>query len=776
MTLYYKHILLVVCATSQLLFLSCVVQDNAMLEVPTKKVMQVVDKMDNSGHPNLMLTKEGVAKIKASLGKAPLFDEVLANTITEIDAEIATGIHVPIPKDMSGGYTHQRHKKNWFVMQKAGVLYQVTGEEKYAIYIRDMLLEYADMYPTLPLHPTDRSYATGKIFWQCLNDANWLVYVSQAYDCIYNFLTPQEIEKLEKDLFRPYADFLSTGNPRFFNRIHNHSTWANAAVGMIGLVMDDEDLVHKSLYGLDINKNKKNERDNDGGLIRPDDQKKAGFLAQLDGSFSPDGYFTEGPYYLRYAIFPFLQFSKSLANNKPELEILEYRDKILEKAVYSLLYQTDANGLFYPINDAQKGMSWNAREVVTAVDLAYYNYGNDPMLLSVAQKQGTVALDEAGFAVAKALADGLAKPMKQKSIAYQDGPDGTEGGIGILRNSTALDNELCLVMKYSAQGMGHGHFDKLSYSLYDETGEVLQDYGAARWVNIDQKGGGRYLKENNSWAKQSIAHNTLVIDETSHYEGDIRIGEKHHPDLYYFQGTGDVQVVSAKSQNAYTDSELHRIMVLVKDKNFRHPILIDVFKATSENKHQYDLPIWFQGHLLLTNFDYKKENTTLNILGKGHGYQHLWKEAIGKTEGELAHINWFSNDKFYSMTSAVSPEDELIFARLGANDPEFNLRHDPAFIIRKKDSKDATFVSIIEPHGIYNRVTELAEHPFTSIEKLSVLYDDANYTIIQFSNKEGKEWTLSLAHNDASVMSKHQVKVGATSFEWTGVYWLSSNS
>ena len=92
-------------------------------------------------------------------------------------------------------------------------------------------------------------------------------------------------------------------------------------------------------------------------------------------------------------------------------------------------------------------------------------------------------------------------------------PTGTKEVIGILRTSTAPGNELCLVVKYSAQGMGHGHFDKLSYSLYDETGEIMQDYGAARWVNIDQKGGGRYLVENNTWAKQSIAHNTLVINE-----------------------------------------------------------------------------------------------------------------------------------------------------------------------------------------------------------------------------------------------------------------------
>ncbi len=740
--------------------------------MPSNEVASTVEGMNTSNHPNLILTKEGVANIKASLGKVPLFDQALAETITEVDAEIVSGIHVPIPKDMAGGYTHQRHKKNWFILQKAGVLYQVTGEEKYGVYIRDMLLEYAEMYPTLPIHPTDRSYATGKIFWQCLNDANWLVYVSQAYDAIYNFCTAAEREKLEKDLFRPYADFLSTGNPKFFNRIHNHSTWGNAAVGMIGLVMDDQELIDRALYGLNIDTNKKNERDNDGGLIRPDGLKKAGFLAQLDGSFSPDGYFTEGPYYLRYAIFPFLQFGKALANNRPELGILTYRDEILKKAVYALLYQTDKNGLFFPINDAQKGMSWNAREVIMAVDLAYQHYGEDPMLLSVAEKQGKVILDEAGFMVARDLSKGLAVPMQQKSIAYKDGADGKQGGVAILRNNTAEENELCLVMKYSEQGMGHGHFDKLSYSLYDETGEIMQDYGAARWVNIDQKGGGRYLKENNTWAKQSIAHNTLVINETSHYNGDIRIGEKYHPDLYYFQGEGDVQVISAKSKNAYEDVEMHRTMVLIKDENFKHPILMDVFKASGKTKSQFDLPIWFQGHLLLTNFDYKSELSELKTLGKGHGYQHLWKEASGKAKGNNAHINWFSNGKFYSMTSVVDANDDLIFARLGANDPTYNLRHDPTFIIRKKDSQQATFVSIIEPHGGYNLATELAEQPFTSVEQLSILQDDDNYTIIQFRNKAGKEWTLSLAHNDASETSKHRVKVGATFYEWTGVYQL----
>jgi hypothetical protein len=138
-------------------------------------------------HPNLILTKEGVKTIRNSKDKAPLFEEVLAITKAEVDAEIEAGIFVPIPKDMAGGYTHERHKRNFFILQKAGNLYQITADEKYAIYVRDVFLEYAKMYPTLGLHPTMKSYATGKIFWQCLNDANWLVYCSQAYDCVYDF-------------------------------------------------------------------------------------------------------------------------------------------------------------------------------------------------------------------------------------------------------------------------------------------------------------------------------------------------------------------------------------------------------------------------------------------------------------------------------------------------------------------------------------------------------------------------------------------------------------
>ena len=116
--------------------------------------------------------------------------------------------------------------------------------------------------------------------------------------------------------------------------------------------------------------------------------QQAGFLANLEEPFSPDGYYTEGPYYQRYAMYPFLVFAQGLHNAKPELEIFQYKDGVLLKAVDALLALSDADGEFFPLNDGQKGMSYLSRELVTAVNIAYHVGGNDPRLLSIAERQG----------------------------------------------------------------------------------------------------------------------------------------------------------------------------------------------------------------------------------------------------------------------------------------------------------------------------------------------------------------------------------------------------
>ncbi len=717
-----------------------------------------------SQHPSLILTQKGVKEIKENLGSIPIFDKTLLATQKEIDIEIRKGIDVPIPKDYSGGYTHETHKRNYVLMQKAGVLYQILDDEKYAKYVKDMLFAYAKLYPTLPIHPKPRSYARGKLFWQCLNDSNWLVYTSQAYDCIYNYLTEEERKILETDLFRPFADFISKENPQFFNRVHNHATWGNAAVGMIALAMNDNQLLDRALNGVKDDNFDPNKKDNDGGYIRKEDQK-IGFYANVDEPFSPDGYFTEGPYYQRYASYPFLIFAQALQNKKPDHKVFEYKNGVLLKSINALLNLSDADGDFFLLNDAQKGMSYFNSSLISTVDIGYHFGGNNPELLSIAKKQDEVTLDDAGLAVALGIKEGKEKPFVKKSIELSDGANGNEGAVGILRS-----DDLELVFKYTAHGLSHGHFDKLSFALFEDGDEVVQDYGMSRFVNIEQKGGGNYLKENKTWAKQSIAHNTLVQNEASHFKGKYNIGSKHHSNAYIFD-TEDVnlQVASAKEENAYPGTKLHRTMVTIKDSDFDKPYVLDILRVVSKKANQYDLPFYYLGQIIQTSFKYNKYQVP-QILGTSNGYQHLYKEANAFTKGENIKLNWLLNNKFYSYTAVTSNKDEVIMAKIGANDPAYNLRSEPSLIIRKKAAKSTVFAAIIESHGTYSPVSELAINTYSNIKNLKTVYDTELYTAIKIETTNKKEKIFVIANKDNKKESKHQLTIEGKKYEWIGPF------
>ncbi|MEW4924848.1 alginate lyase family protein [Algibacter sp. 2305UL17-15] len=722
------------------------------------------DQSDNQGHPSLILTKSGVEKIKSHLGSIPIFDTSLENTKEEVDAEIALGIEVPIPVDYSGGYTHVRHKSNMVVLQKAGVLYQILDDEKYAKYVKDMLMQYEALYKTLPVHPKTRSYARGKLFWQCLNDSNWLVYVSQAYDCIYNYLSEEERHTLETNLFRPFADFISIGNPQFYQRVHNHSTWGNAAVGMIGLVMNDEELIDRALYGIKGVNLDKTAKDDDGGFLNKDG--KAGFLANIEEPFSPDGYYNEGPYYQRYAMYPFLIFAEGLHNVKPELKIFEYKEGVLLKSIDALLNLSDADGDFFPLNDGQKGMSYYTSALVTAVDISYHFGTQDPGLLAIALAQDRVLLDDSGLAVALGIKNGKTEPFRKKSINLSDGPNGKQGGVAVLRQE-AIE----LVFKYTGQGSSHGHYDKLSFSLYEDGEEVIQDYGLARFVNIEQKGGGNYLKENKTWAKQTIAHNTLTQNEVSHFGGKYEVGSKYHSELHFYDATNPhVQIVSAKEANAYPGTQMHRTFAIIKDEDFEKPFVVDIMNINSENKNQYDFPYYYLGQIMKTDFEYKVPSE-LKPLGKSFGYQHLWKEAEGKPASTNAKFSWLNHDKFYTITTTSDATDNLILARIGAEDPEFNLRREPAFIIRRH-AKSTTFASVIESHGSYSPVTESAVNSNSNIKELKVVLDSDLYTAIEITTVNGNTKLFIIANRNASKVATHNVKIKDKDYQFTGAYYF----
>lgn len=205
-----------------------------------------------TSRPRLLLTKEGVREIKAQLGRNPLTDAAFAKAKAVADAAVAGPVEVPVPQDVGGGYTHEKHKQNYTDMYNAGVVYQITGDKKYADFVRRMLLAYAEIYPSLPVHPARFTKTPGKIFYQILNEAVWLTFTANAYDCVYEYIPAAERRRIEDNLFRPVVEFMENGTPAnntAFNSMHNFGTWMTAGTGMIGYVMDDREMVDKALKG-----------------------------------------------------------------------------------------------------------------------------------------------------------------------------------------------------------------------------------------------------------------------------------------------------------------------------------------------------------------------------------------------------------------------------------------------------------------------------------------------------------------------------------------------
>ncbi|MBX3735823.1 MAG: heparinase II/III family protein [Candidatus Didemnitutus sp.] len=699
-------------------------------------------------HPRLLLTPAEVKDIRASLGHAPLFDRAYAEAKERVERALAAPILVPQPKD-AAGFTHERHKANYAEMQLAGFLYQITGEARYAAFVKAMLEKYAVLYPTLGNHPAAASSSPGRLFHQSLNECVWLVHTSQAYDCIYDTLTTDERKNFETHIFEPMAHFLADERAHEFDRIHNHGTWAATAVGMAGYVMGDDELVKKALYGSKM------------------DGKTGGWFKQLDELYAPDGYYCEGPYYARYVIMPFYVFAQVIENNQPELKVFARRDSVLRKAVDSLLQLTYLNGEFIPFNDAMKEKTFQSPEIPLAVDWAYIHYGRDPHLLDIAKRQGSVALNAAGLAVAQALVATPQPPaFKYRSVAYGDGPHGADGGVGVLRASSGNSQSLAL-LKYSAFGMEHGHYDKLSVIYYDQGREILSDYGSARWVNVEQKWGGRYLKENKSYAKQTVAHNALVVDRTTQYGGDYDAAELQHSDAHFFDvSNASFQIVSARDTTAVKGVAMQRTIAMVRDPKLPFPVLVDVLRSTSATEHDYDLPFYYQGHFLSTNVPVKIATTERKPLGKSHGYEHLWLEGEGVATGPV-QFTWINGSRYYTVTSSADAKTQLVLTRIGANDPNFNLRNEAAFMLRTR-AANHVFASVLEPHGVWDGTKEFTTGGFPTVQSVRVVASTDEGTVVAITGKDGLAWTLMITNRAADAQAEHRIDADGQTYMWTG--------
>ena len=366
--------------------------------------------------------------------------------------------------------------------------------------------------------------------------------------------------------------------------------------------------------------------------------------------------------------------------------------------------------------------------------------------------------------------------MNWGSLTLSDGPKGDKGGLGILRKNVDEKDVHMALLWYGQHGsdhtlhsaLDHGHFDGLHLGWFNRDQEVLRDYGYGRWVNVEPKFGGRYIPENKSYCKQTIAHNTVTVDQQSQNAGDTARAEKHWGQLEQFQIDAEFgQVMSASAKDYFDGVDMRRTVILL-NRDGKSPLMIDLFELDSSIKHQYDLAVHYDGQITHTNFEYQTFST-LQTLGDSNGYQHLWEVGSATSfEKSTAMVSWLMGDSYYSVTTALTDHSEMVFCRLGANDPDFNLRNEPALIIRDHASQHL-FVTVYEQHGYFNESLELSEDARGTIQTVEKIYHNANADVVRIEDIEGNCWTL-IHWKGENAEAQHSVFANDETFEWQGQF------
>ena len=93
-------------------------------------------------HPLAFATASDIALVKKSIPTNPLLKESFDEIKKSVDANLGKDIDVPVPKHAGGGYTHDKHKDNYTIMFNSGMLYQLTGDVKYAKLVKDLFFKF----------------------------------------------------------------------------------------------------------------------------------------------------------------------------------------------------------------------------------------------------------------------------------------------------------------------------------------------------------------------------------------------------------------------------------------------------------------------------------------------------------------------------------------------------------------------------------------------------------------------------------------------------------
>lgn len=281
------------------------------------------------------------------------------------------------------------------------------------------------------------------------------------------------------------------------------------------------------------------------------------------------------------------------------------------------------------------------------------------------------------------------------------------GGFAVLRQNAADPMAPAVNLAYGPYGSGHDHPDRLHFDLYGR-GEILcPDAGSWGYDNPMHV----------TWANQTIAHNTLTVDEVSQEPQGTSTGvfqaEKGDQRVFgvlrlFHPGTR-AKVVRATCDTAYEGVTMDRTLCVVG------PYVLDLFRARSDQEHTYDLALHGPGEV-------RSEASLALVKGPlaARGYNHLTQVRQGQPPAGTFRADFRREKNALLLLQAHPAGGEILLAR----DPARGAA--TSACIARRRGREAVYVTVLEPYADAPTVRALSTTQ--EGDRLTVVVEHANGT------------------------------------------------
>ena len=359
-----------------------------------------------------------------------------------------------------------------------GILYNVYGDRKYAEAGREILMQFSDLY--LKYSTENTILGPAHVFFGTLSESFWGVDMASGYDLLYNYegFTPADRIALKEKLFYPLALITQ----KFPETASNRQLWYNNVSGAVGFLYGDSSLIHFAIDGT------------------------YGFKWQIGSALAESGFWPEWSGYHFVALRGMIVLAEMAGHNGYDLYHMQIAGRTMKNMFDAPFLLVQPNYEFPRSKDSGGG---SLLEYAPFYEVGYAVYRERKYLglLNLSHlKRGTQVVGESS-ALGKA-PEPLSMfhidpdlPHETMAIYPEQSVNLAGNGFAILRDSTF---RTYLYLDYGIVGGEHGHPDRLQMGYY----------GAGRnWI-VDPLNESYMYPNLELWYHRSIAHNTLVVDQT----------------------------------------------------------------------------------------------------------------------------------------------------------------------------------------------------------------------------------------------------------------------